>query len=167
MNNRTKDNFWIIFKSPLPHSISPAKYSLSLTIGFYLGLFPVVGLTTLLGTICALVFRLNIYLVQAMNLLLTPIQLLLLLPFCKLGQLMFFQNKKAIIITVQHFIESNNWEILWYLLETALAGITIWLLLSATTCIFVYRFFLKLSRKLLRSNQTQHSTSQSLPMKYI
>ena len=64
----------------LGEGLSVEKISLCIALGTALGIFPVVGSTTLMSAIAALVLRLNLPAIQAVNYLVYPLQLVLLAP---------------------------------------------------------------------------------------
>lgn len=65
--------------------LTPQKLALTLCIGFALGIMPLLWGTTLICIMLAHFFRLNHAALQAVNYLLYPLQLTLLVPFFKLG----------------------------------------------------------------------------------
>jgi uncharacterized protein (DUF2062 family) len=71
----------------LKRGTSPGRVSLSLAVGATIGLFPLVGTTTAMNLVAALLFRLNLVANQAGNWLVYPLQILLVIPFMKLGAL--------------------------------------------------------------------------------
>ena len=73
----------------LTQGITPEKIALSLAFGIMLGVFPVLGTTSLLCLIAALVFRLNLAAVQLVNLLVNPLWFALLIPFVRVGERLF------------------------------------------------------------------------------
>lgn len=73
----------------LVQGLSPDRVALTLAIGVVLAAFPVIGATTILCTIFALAFGLNMPLIQAVNYLGAPIQLGCLLPLMHLGARIF------------------------------------------------------------------------------
>lgn len=75
-----------IKESYLTGKPSPLNVSLSISFGLLWGLFPVLGTCTVLCTFTALILRLNLLLIQAVNYALYPVQLALLLPFFCLGR---------------------------------------------------------------------------------
>jgi uncharacterized protein (DUF2062 family) len=70
----------------LRQGITPEKIALSLAFGLGLGIFPVLGLPTILCTAAALLLRLNLVAVQLVNYLAAPLQLVLIIPFVRLGE---------------------------------------------------------------------------------
>jgi uncharacterized protein (DUF2062 family) len=70
----------------LRHGLTAESLALSLALGIGLSCFPVLGTTTILCTIVALAFRLNLPAIQVGNYLALPLQLILFLPFLRLGE---------------------------------------------------------------------------------
>ncbi|HEX7417248.1 MAG TPA: DUF2062 domain-containing protein [Steroidobacteraceae bacterium] len=70
----------------LRQGISPEKLALSLAFGFGLGIFPVFGATTLLCAVAAVALRLNLPAIQLVNYLTSPVQLVLIIPFVRVGE---------------------------------------------------------------------------------
>lgn len=73
-------------KALLTQGMSPRMLALSLATGAIVGVFPVLGTTTVLCTLAAAVLRLNLVAVQTVHFLLTPVQLLLIIPFVRVGE---------------------------------------------------------------------------------
>lgn len=61
----------------------------SLTLGLVIGLFPIYGTTTILCVIAASSWKLNHVLIQTGNYLISPLKLLLIFPFLRLGEWIF------------------------------------------------------------------------------
>jgi uncharacterized protein (DUF2062 family) len=70
----------------LRQGITPEKLALSLAFGVAIGVFPVLGVSTPLLTVLALWLRLNLPSIQLVNYLVSPLQLLLIFPFLRLGE---------------------------------------------------------------------------------
>jgi len=77
------------FLNLLRQGLSPNALALSLALGFMISCFPVFGATTGLCIIVALALRLNLAAMQLANYAGMPLQLLLLLPFVRLGEFIF------------------------------------------------------------------------------
>lgn len=72
--------------SLLRQGISPTALSLSVAFGAIVGIFPVLGVSTILLTLIAVFFRLNLPAIQLVNYLMSPLQLLLIIPFVRVGE---------------------------------------------------------------------------------
>ena len=57
----------------LRQGVTPEKIALSLAFGLGLGIFPVLGVSTILCTVAAIVLRLNLPAIQLVNYLAAPV----------------------------------------------------------------------------------------------
>src|SRR6202167_5710411 len=73
----------------LRQGISPRRLALTLALGFAIGCIPVVGIPTLVCAALAMTLRLNLPAIQAANYAAMPFQLLLIVPFVRLGGWLF------------------------------------------------------------------------------
>lgn len=125
-----------------------SKTVLSLTVGFYLAIFPVPGTVTLLCILVSFVFRLNLVLLQGMNWLLTPLQVTLLFPFLKTGRLLFFSNSKVLpYVLPENLPGPGNAETFYHLAESLVGGILVWGMVSLITGYFLFRLLLRIVTK--------------------
>jgi uncharacterized protein (DUF2062 family) len=69
----------------LQQGMSPQRLALTLALGFAIGCIPVVGIPTVLCAGLALSCRLNLPAIQVANYLAMPLQLVLIVPFVRLG----------------------------------------------------------------------------------
>jgi uncharacterized protein (DUF2062 family) len=69
--------------------VSPRQLAFTLALGFAIGCIPLLGVTTAICALAAMALRLNMPAIQAANWLAMPLQVILLFPFLKLGQLLF------------------------------------------------------------------------------
>jgi hypothetical protein len=76
---------WEPLTAQLRQGLSPERLAWTVAAGLALGTFPVLGITTLLCLGAAQVARLNQPVIHLVNQAAYPLQLLLLLPFMKLG----------------------------------------------------------------------------------
>jgi uncharacterized protein (DUF2062 family) len=70
----------------LVQGVTPEKLAMSIAIGLIVGIFPVMGTTTVLCTAAAAVMRLNLVAVHTVHYAMTPVQLLLIIPFVRVGE---------------------------------------------------------------------------------
>ena len=70
----------------LRQGVTPEKLAMSLAFGLGIGIFPVLGVSTILCTLVAIVLRLNLPAIQLVNYLAAPIQLALIIPFVRVGE---------------------------------------------------------------------------------
>ncbi len=76
-------------KNLLLQGTSPRLIAIAIAGAAVLGIVPVIGSTTLLCTIFALSLRLNIPLVQLVNFSVYPLQVIMIIPFMKMGEYIF------------------------------------------------------------------------------
>lgn len=79
---------WLIgpIAALLSQGITPRKIALSIAVGAIVGIFPVLGATTVLCTLAAAALRLNLVAVQTVHYAMTPVQVLLIIPFVRVGE---------------------------------------------------------------------------------
>lgn len=77
----------------LSQGITPEKLALCLALGICISCCPVFGITTTLCTIAALGLRLNLPAIQMANYAATPLQVLLILPFIRMGEKLFHSER--------------------------------------------------------------------------
>ena len=73
----------------LRQGISPRRLALTLALGLAIGCIPVVGIPTAVCAVLAIALRLNLPAIQAANYAVMPLQLLLIVPFVRLGGWLF------------------------------------------------------------------------------
>ena len=76
-------------KEWIRQGMTPGEIALTVGTGVGLGIFPVLGISSVFCAYVAYRFRLNHLLIQAVNYLSLPLQLLLLIPFARLGEELF------------------------------------------------------------------------------
>jgi len=69
--------------------ISPRRLAFTLALGFAIGCIPLLGVTTGICALLAMALGLNMPAIQAANWLAMPLQVVLLIPFLRLGQWLF------------------------------------------------------------------------------
>lgn len=72
----------------LRQGISPRRLALCVAIAIVVGNIPILGVSTILCALIALIFRLNLPAIQLVQAAMAPSQLLLLIPFVRLGEWM-------------------------------------------------------------------------------
>jgi uncharacterized protein (DUF2062 family) len=73
----------------LRQGITPERVSLTLALGVTLGIFPIMGTTTVLCTAAGFAFRLNQPILQAINYAIYPLQIALIFVFIRLGERLY------------------------------------------------------------------------------
>jgi hypothetical protein len=70
----------------LRQGVTPREIALCLALGTVIGLIPILGVSTALCALVALLLRLNMPAIQLVNYLLTPLQLMLIIPLLRFGE---------------------------------------------------------------------------------
>lgn len=123
----------------LKQGLTPEKIALSLALGAVFGIFPVIGSTTLLCTAAAIVFRLNLPAIQIANYLAGPLQLGLLIPFYRAGELLFDRDQLSISLEgVIAMIQKDTWGAIIFLWDTTLCAIVAWAAVAPIGLLFLY-----------------------------
>lgn len=73
----------------LTQGLSPERVAMTIAVGLFLAIIPVVGVTTILCLLAAWALRLNQPIIQLINWLSAPLQILLIFPFIRLGEAVF------------------------------------------------------------------------------
>ena len=140
----------------LRQGMTPRKLALTCAFGIVIGIFPVFGTTTLLCFGVAILLRLNIPVIQLVNYLVAPLQLLLILPFIKIGTYLFgltpFPYTSDQLLTM---FSSNLWLLIK---ETGLAlaiGIGVWMVVSIPLFFLIFYVCFWLFSRWRNSNQRE------------
>jgi uncharacterized protein (DUF2062 family) len=124
----------------LKQGISHEKMALSIAMGITIGIFPVLGATTVLSAIAAFMLRLNLPAIQLVNFAVYPLQLLFLVPFLKAGSWLFGDQRfsrlgKEII----DLIQNDVWGSLGVLWNLTIYAVVVWLIMSPLVIIILYK----------------------------
>ncbi len=117
--------------------------------GIILGVFPVLGATTILCGMAAIILRLNLPAIQLANYMVYPLQLVLLIPFFHLGDLLF--QVEPLPLSTQELItllRSDLWGTILAFWNTTLRAIVAWLLVSLPTFFILHFIFVRFIKAL-------------------
>jgi uncharacterized protein (DUF2062 family) len=123
----------------LKQGVTYRKIALSIALGISLGIFPVLGTSTLLCVLAAVIFRLNLLAIQLVNYLVYPLQLLLLIPFFRAGELLLSDARVTVTLdTVVDRFKADWLGALNLLGETLMHAAVVWLLISPILTLLMY-----------------------------
>ena len=123
----------------LTQGLSPEAIALTFAVGLAIAVIPVVGTTTVLCTLSAIVLRLNQPLIQAINYLSFPLQLAFILPYLRLGRLLFGgQAVRMSAPELAAFVSSRPLEAAEALWRVTLQALGAWLLTAPLIVAAVY-----------------------------
>jgi uncharacterized protein (DUF2062 family) len=123
----------------LRQGVTPEKIALSIALGAVLGIFPVLGSTTILCAAAAVVFRLNLPAIQLVNYLIYPLQLILFLPFLDVGSRI--TGTEHITLSMKQvfgMIKSDPWSLFKMLWSASLGAMAIWIVMSPLVIAAIY-----------------------------
>jgi uncharacterized protein (DUF2062 family) len=124
----------------LRQGVTPRELALSVALGTALGLIPVLGVSTALCALAALLLRLNMPAIQVVNYLLAPLQLILIIPLLRFGELLL--GAPRFPVTLESAVELLGADALnaIQVLATAIAHATLgWLVLAPLLAVALYR----------------------------
>ncbi len=131
-----KKTFWDRYfltpvKNQLTQGVTPKKLAWSCALGITLGIFPILGSTTLLCLVAGIVLKLNQPILQAVNYLIYPAQLVLFPIFVRTGEKLFRTNPITFVPTAlaHEFAQSPSAFMSKYGMA-GLHGIAVWILIA-------------------------------------
>ena len=134
----------------LRQGITPEKIALSIAFGIALGVFPVIGATTLLCTLAAVALRLNLPAIQLVNYFVYPLQIALLLPFIRFGEFLF-RVREPMPFSITQILQMiatsipNAVSTLW---TATMHAIGAWLLVGPLSVLILYSLLAPMLRRL-------------------
>jgi uncharacterized protein (DUF2062 family) len=141
-------------KTIIQQGTSAKGLALSTTIGILLGVFPILGVSTWLITFIALRFKLNLVLMMSLSYLFWPLQVVLIIPFLRLGE--WFWNVPPLPLSLDQIILAFNLSVidalkdLWDANLYALWG---WLIFITPTGLLGYFLLEKLFNFLIKKRK--------------
>jgi uncharacterized protein (DUF2062 family) len=135
----------------LRQGVTPEKIALSLALGMALGVFPVLGSTTALCALAALVLGLNLPAIQMVNYFVYPLQIGLLIPFFRLGERLFRAPHLPLSVPqIYAMIHVSMWDTIRSLWTTTWHAIIVWCLLAPVFAAVAYAILVPALRRVLR-----------------
>jgi hypothetical protein len=123
----------------LGHGLTPEKLSFTIALGITLGVTPVLGSTLLLCTVAAIAFRLNLAAIHLVNWMVYPFQLVLLIPFYRIGGWMFRTPPSELsVVHILALIRTNLFHAVATLWTVTIHALAAWLLLGSIATGLLY-----------------------------
>ena len=136
----------------LTQGITPKKLALSVALGVVVGCFPVLGTTTTLCVLAAMAFGLNLPAIQLVNYLVYPLQILLLIPFIRLGEVMMHAHTQGLTAAViLHYARSDLRTMMSKLGLAAMHAVAGWLLVAPLAFVLIYAGVLPVVTRLAKN----------------
>ncbi len=123
--------------------ITPEKVALTVALGFAVGIFPLLGTTTLLCALAAYLFRLNQPIIQLVNYFAYPLQLALLLVFYRAGETLFGRPHMELSISLlMGRFRISPMQFLKDFGMIGVQGVVVWVLLAPLVVAAIYGLLL-------------------------
>ena len=124
----------------LKQGITPEKVALTLALGGMIGIFPILGATTVLCAVVGIWLRLNQPIIQLVNYLVYPVQIVLLIPFYRAGEKLFGAEPVPIadVANLVTRFSEGPWQFILDYGLVGLYGITVWTLVAPPIAAIAY-----------------------------
>lgn len=131
--------------------LTPEKLAFSITIGILSGMFPVIGGTTAVGLLLLAIFRQNLVTAQAVSWLMSPFQLVSIIPFMRSGAWILHESPVQITLgQILRAFEPSWWDGLKNLGLLHLYAVLAWALISIPAGFILYYLILSIYNIILR-----------------
>jgi uncharacterized protein (DUF2062 family) len=131
----------------LRQGVTPEKLALSLAIGMALGCAPILGATTLVAFVICYATELNPVAMQLTNYLMYPVQIVLLIPFIRAGEMLFHaRHLRLSAAQIEHLFHTSFglavhilWTAIWH-------ALTVWLFVAPVLVVVLYAILVPVLR---------------------
>lgn len=127
----TFQNIFQKIKKPFQQGLTASEVSKAMIVSLLFTVFPVFGVTTILLTLTAIKFKLNLPVMVIISYAATPLQFMFFLPFIHIGETIF--NMHHTLLTVEEIknaFDFSFWKTIQDLLLELICGISGWLLVA-------------------------------------
>jgi uncharacterized protein (DUF2062 family) len=125
--------------SLLRRGMEPKRLALCVAIGMVVGNIPILGVSSILCTLIALVFRLNLPAIQIVQWAMAPTQLLLIIAYVRLGEWIMHAPRQVVSIKAGlDLMKQGVWAAVVVLKDAILHAGVAWLLLAPATTFLIY-----------------------------
>jgi uncharacterized protein (DUF2062 family) len=124
----------------LRQGISPDRLALCVALGVVIGNIPILGVSTILCAMIALALRLNLPAIQAVQAAMAPTQLLLIIPFVRLGEWLLRAPRQPVSVAAGIALMRQGVgravAVLW---DAIIHAAVAWLLIAPFVALLLYR----------------------------
>ena len=154
MANVFKERVIKPLKQLLNAGLTPSKMAQALSIGFVLGITPLLGISSLLAVLIAAMFRLNQVAIQVANWAAYPAQILLFIPYIRAGEWLLGMESIAVSPTeIASMFNEDLYASLQIYGRSLAAGFTAWAVTAIPFSVALnYPFKIILLRTLYKQN---------------
>ncbi|HKL07174.1 MAG TPA: DUF2062 domain-containing protein [Bacteroidales bacterium] len=123
----------------LKEGLSPEKLALSVALGITIGIIPVLGITTIMCALVAVIFRINMPAIQLINYFVYPLQLILFIPFLKMGAFIFPSEGLVFSLSfISGLLQQDFWLAAQLFWKANLGAMIIWFGISPFLVAIIY-----------------------------
>jgi len=151
----TFQNIFQKIKKPFQQGLSASEVTKAIIVSLLFTVFPVFGVTTILLTLMAIKFKLNLPIMVIVSYLATPLQFLFFLPFIHIGETIF--NMHHTLLSAQEIknaFDVSFWKTIQDLLLELICGLSGLLFIAFPLSIFS----IFISNKIFKLIQNQNAT---------
>ena len=146
----------------LRQGATPEKLALSVALGVVFGLIPAIGWNTAMCALVAFIWKLNLPAIQLVNYSLYPIQVILILPFFRLGERVFRAPHLPLSVSQMYaMIHATRWDAVRLLWTTTWHAVVVWAVLAPFVSAAVYFALVPALRQVVRRERTSVPTSRA------
>ena len=135
----------------LTQGVTPQKIALTIALGFNLGIFPIMGSTTVLCAVAGVCLRLNQPVIQLVNWLVYPLHLALILVFVRIGE--WIVGAPLVPFSIPELVRKFDASPIKFLQQfgmTGVHGIIAWLIIAPIVAALIYFILLPPLKKLAK-----------------
>jgi uncharacterized protein (DUF2062 family) len=141
----------------LRQGVSPSRLALCVSIGIVVGNIPILGVSTILCGLIALMFRLNLPAIQIVQAAMAPSQILLIIPFVRLGEWILRDPPQPLSIEASmHLLARGVWQAVQTLWSAIVHAGVAWILVAPCATFLLYQLltpvFERTARQFLKSS---------------
>ncbi|MCS4433504.1 DUF2062 domain-containing protein [Aquiflexum gelatinilyticum] len=141
-------------KGLLKQGLTPKELALSISIAVLIGVFPIYGTTTFILAFLALRLRLNLPIMIAVSYVLTPAQILLIIPFARLGEFLFgFETLGMDMESLQNAYTEGFFAVISKYSGRLILAVGSWLIIAVPVAVFLYIFLFQVFRAIKSSRK--------------
>ena len=140
----------------LKQGLTPHQLALTTAVGIAVGIVPVLGFTTLLGTLAAVRLRLNVAAMLLISHLMSPLQLLFMLPLLRFGAPLLGANARTLTLARVRYLFTHDlggaFTLLW---RAEVGALLLWLLATVPLGFLLYFGAKPVFKRLLRKKSLE------------
>jgi uncharacterized protein (DUF2062 family) len=148
----------------LRQGMTPSSLALCVSIGIVVGNIPILGVSTILCTVIALVLRMNLPAMQLAQAAMAPTQIVLIIPFVRMGEWITRAPRQPLSIKEGlTLIEQGVWHAVTVLWQAIVHAGIAWILVAPPAVYVLYRVLTPIFARASARVRRSPSRSRSAP----